>query len=45
MTGEAHEPLHNSLPPIHHPLRDLEATDALLQALGERLEAYRTYFQ
>lgn len=45
MTGEAHEQLHNYLLPIHHQLRDFEATEAQRQALGEHLAAYGTYFE
>lgn len=45
MTGEAHEQLHNYLLPIHHQLRDFEATEAQRKALGEHLAAYGTYFE
>lgn len=45
MTGEAHEQLHNYLLPIHHQLRDFEATEAQRQALGEHLAVYGTYFE
>lgn len=45
MTGEAHEQLHNYLLPIHHQLRDFEATEAQRQALGDHLAAYGTYFE
>lgn len=45
MTGEAHNQLHNYLVPIHHQLRDFEATEAQRTALGEHLAAYGNYFE
>lgn len=45
MTGEAHEQLHNYLLPIHHQLRDFEATETQREALGEHLAAYDNYFE
>ncbi|MBK9273651.1 MAG: hypothetical protein IPM49_03820 [Flavobacteriales bacterium] len=45
MTGEAHNQLHNYLLPIHHQLREFEATDVQRNALGEHLAAYGNYFE
>ncbi len=45
MEGEAHEQLHNYLLPIHHQLRDFEATEAQRTTLREHLDAYGNYFQ
>lgn len=45
MEGEAHNQLHNYLVPIHHQLRDFEATADQQIALQEHLASYSNYFE